>query len=196
MAPFAYLILFLTIFVVDAMAVDNLKKQIISEVKAYFDKELAALKRKHDTEIAALDARLTKSQAEIADLRSQNELLSNGLRKVLFTNYRRCRDVCQSFGDVEKQTEFGGNQRISEAKTPLQRLMNASKGFEVRNRKQETTGIISPNSAVNIEHLSSGIKNQVRGEHYSISVSGSQNGQCSVLVKTSYLCNCSLKPLS
>ena len=171
MAPFECLILFLTFFVVDAMAVDNLKEQIISEVKGYFDKELEALKRKHETELATLDARLTKSQAEIADLRSHNELLSNRLRKVLFTHDRGCKNLCQSYGGVGKQ-EFGGNKKISEAQTHLQKPMTVSKGFEDRDRgdveaREGNTGIFSPNSAVNVEQVSSGIKNQVRGEHIS-----------------------------
>ena len=112
MALFAYLILCLTIFVVDldASTAEDLREQIISEVKGYFDKELEALKRKHDTEIAALDARLTKSQAEIAHFKLQNELLSNGLRKVLFTHDRGCRNLCQSYGGVEKH-KFGGNKK-------------------------------------------------------------------------------------
>ena len=114
MALFAYPIVCLTIFVVDldASAAEDLR-EIISEVKGYFDKELEALKRKHNTELAALDARLTKGQAEIADLKSQNELLSNGLRKVLFTHDRGCKNLCQFFGGVRKH-KFGGNKKISE----------------------------------------------------------------------------------
>ena len=174
MALFAYLILCLTIFVVglNASVAEVLREQIISEVKGYFDKELEALNRKHDTELAALDARLTKSQAEIADLRSQNELLSIGLRKVLFTHDRGCKNVCHSYRGVEKH-KFGGNKKISEAQTHLQTPMTVSKGFEYRDRgdvaaREENVGIFSPNSAVNVEQVSSGIKNQVLGKHVSI----------------------------
>ena len=197
MALFAYLIFCLTIFVVDldASAAEDLREKIISEVKGYFDKELETLKRKHDTELATLDARLTKSQveigeafkrkhdtelaaldarlkksqAEIADLRSQNELLSNGLKKVLFTHDRGCKNVCQSYGGEEKH-KTGGIRKMSEAKTPLQEHMKVSKGFQDRDHggvesRKEYASIFSLNSAVTIGQAlsTSGIKHQFRG---------------------------------
>ena len=107
-------VLFLAVLVIDfaSVATDSLREQIISEIKGYFDKEIAELKRKHDNEIAALDAKLTKSLLEIADLRMENERLSNGLRKVLhvFTLDHPCQNLWLSFRGQNTHV-FGGKKK-------------------------------------------------------------------------------------
>ena len=156
MKVFAHALLCLTIVVfgVNAIAVDELRQEIISELKGYFDKELESLKRKHDAEIKALDAKLTNSQVEIADLKSQNELLDNGLRKVLFMVDERCMRTCQTVEDFDKQG-FGWNKKIWETQTSSPEPSHASLGLNgTYGRKAEDRNESSfMNSSTNAGHI-------------------------------------------
>ena len=169
MAILAYSVMILAVLIVDfdSVAADSLREQIISEVKSHFDKEIMEIKRKHETEIAALDAKLTKNQAEISDLRLKNEILSNELRKVLFTLEHQCKTLCQSVGGQKEHTS-SGNRKISETGTHQKGHtyihVNESKylldrgGENIETRRKDNEG-----SSLTTGHVStSGVKSRDR----------------------------------
>ena len=160
MAIFTYSLVLLSTFNfsvgLDAFTVDSVREQVLSEVKAYFDRELDSMKKQYDTKIDALGAELMKSKKSIANLRSQNELLQREMRKVLFTFDNRCRNAGQSFEDFGRR-KSDGVKKLSVPQTASHELLSYMNQDWVRTedtkRRKKSTGI-PRNPSVNVGKVS------------------------------------------